>query len=37
MSLALGNLLKSVADQGFPVGGCQPRRGAANSRGSYVS
>ena len=28
---------KAVADPGFPVGGRQPRREGANSRGSYVS
>ena len=27
----------AVADPGFPVGGHQPRGGAANSRGGYVS
>ena len=26
-----------MADPGFPVGGRQPRRGGANSRGGYVS
>ena len=27
----------SAVDPGFPVGGCQPRRGGTNSRGGYVS
>ena len=27
----------TVADPGFPVEGCQPRRGGANSWGGYVS
>ena len=27
---------EAVADLGFPVGGRRPRRGGANSRGSYV-
>ena len=27
----------AAADPGFPVGGRQPRRGGANSRGGYVS
>ena len=27
----------SVADPGFPVGGCGPRRGALDSRGGYAS
>ena len=27
----------TVADPGFPVGGCGPRRGGVDSRGGYVS
>ena len=29
-------LWHTVADPGFPVGGCRPRRGGVDSRGSYV-
>ena len=30
-------LALSVADPGFPIGGCQPHRGGTNSRGGFIS
>ena len=29
-------VLSAVADPGFPVGGCSPRRGGVNSQCDYV-
>ena len=33
----VGRIKYSVADPGFPIEGCRPRKGDVHSRGGYVS